>query len=281
MEKSGDQVLLKELDNAGLSAEYLPELRKIISENAPRFIVQESKPIDMSMMGEMIQATNDAAAAAGFLENKDSLLPLNINDDVDYSPKVKPTEEAVEEVEEEEVENTELVKFSTHQIEVDEQRRLSETPSAHNRIMRTYPDLKPEVLAELKPFLGRDKAKMSPQEWAETVAKYYKEPVSALDKDRDNFFRSMEPVEVEQAEDEAELFAFHRVRTENEIILRARLQLQFDQKEAARRAADWKKRRIIGMNKKEPEEGLSRRKREKIPFEHRPSIKLNYPKRLR
>ena len=277
---------MRELENAGLSADHLPTLRKIVHENASRYTVQESQAIDISMLGEMIQATN--AAAAGDKSLNKSSTPLSVGLESHISDKGNNSsstvasvavDKAVEKEEEEVI--SELEKFSLRQQEEDERRRLSETPSAHNRIMRTYPDLKPEVLAELKPFLGRDKAKMSPQEWKETVAKYYKEPVSALEKDRDEFFRSMEPAEVEQAEDEAELYAFHRVRTENEVILRARLQLQYDQKEAARRSADWKKRRLPGTVKKEPEEGVSRRKREKIPFEHRPAIKLNYPKRLR
>lgn len=256
--------------------EHLPALRKLVTENASRFTVQQSQAIDISMLSDMIKTTGTSGSASSNLFS-----PSKEESDEEFAF-ADSTENAAEEEEVEEV-MTEVAKFSLQQLEGEEQRRLAEVPTAHNRVMRSYPDLKPEVLDELKPFLGRDKDKMSPEEWKQTVAKYYKEPVTALDKDRDEFFRSMDPAEVEEAEGEAELYAFQRVRTENEVILRARLQLQYDQKEAARRFAEYKRRRLPGMVKEveEGEDGKTRRKREKIPFEHRPSIKLNYPKRLR
>lgn len=94
-------------------------------------------------------------------------------------------------------------------------------------------------------FNQSSKDKMSEEDWNRMIRNYYKKPVTALDHARDKFYKNMEVESFDSCTEEHQLYILHRTRLENEIIIKARLELLYEKKEGARRAAEWKRRKVM------------------------------------
>jgi hypothetical protein len=89
-----------------------------------------------------------------------------------------------------------------------------------------------------------NEVQMSAGEWDKVVKKYVREPSTDLERERDEFLGNMEHSSWKDATSEIELYAFHRDRTENQLIIRARLSVEYEKKEAARRFREWRRRGV-------------------------------------
>ncbi len=66
-----------------------------------------------------------------------------------------------------------------------------------------------------------------------------------LERERDQLMRALEPQDWENFTEESELFLFRRFREDNDVLMRARLAVVYERKEAARRAAEWNRRGVL------------------------------------
>jgi len=88
--------------------------------------------------------------------------------------------------------------------------------------------------------------------WRKTFAKYYQYPTTPLEKVRERYFRSMEAYRPEIAQNEDEMLLFEDYRMRNVIISRSTLAKKYQDREAARRRADWE-RRGVWLDKFKPQ----------------------------
>lgn len=107
----------------------------------------------------------------------------------------------------------------------------------------------------------------SPEEWARLVRKYAKRPTNALESDREQYFQERYQGKLKHLDDcrtEADLMVLQRQRyvlllrscvslgslrvcsMEGEVLSRARLSIKYEEKESARRALEWKQRKLWG-----------------------------------
>lgn len=82
-------------------------------------------------------------------------------------------------------------------------------------------------------------------EWDSLVEKYRKTPITVLEHEREKMYSQLEYNNIEDAKTEMDLYAFKKNRTENQIISRAKLSVRYEQKEAARRAREWRQRGVM------------------------------------
>lgn len=99
--------------------------------------------------------------------------------------------------------------------------------------------------AQLRDMSLNNTQSMSRPDWDKLVASYFRPATTGLERQRDELFDSVVLEGPENAEDEVDLYHHKRVRTENEIVARARLSVRYEQKEAARRVAEWKSRGVM------------------------------------
>ena len=76
------------------------------------------------------------------------------------------------------------------------------------------------------------------------VKKYVRTPSTTLEKERDTFLGNMERFDWTEAATEMELYTHNRERTENQLIIRARLSVDYERKESARRSREWRRRGV-------------------------------------
>ena len=81
-------------------------------------------------------------------------------------------------------------------------------------------------------------------DWDELVKKYVRTPSTTLEKERDTFLGNMERFDWTEAATEMELYTHNRERTENQLIIRARLSVDYERKESARRSREWRRRGV-------------------------------------
>ena len=98
---------------------------------------------------------------------------------------------------------------------------------------------------KLTPFTKPPKSEMSPEEWEVVLSNYVKQPKTTLDEEREKYYSGLDTVSPQDADEEHELYEWKKMRMENKIILKARLEHMYEQKEAARRAAEWKRRQVF------------------------------------
>jgi hypothetical protein len=82
-------------------------------------------------------------------------------------------------------------------------------------------------------------------EWDALVEKYRKTPVTVLEHERERMFSQLEYNNIEDTRAEVDLYDFKRTRIENQIVSRAKLSVRYEQKEAARRAREWRQRDVL------------------------------------
>jgi hypothetical protein len=103
----------------------------------------------------------------------------------------------------------------------------------------------PKKVTKITPFTKGSKSEMTPAEWTDLVENYFKKPVTTLDLEREKYYSQLDVTNHMEAEEEYELYEMKKVRMENKIIIKAKLELMYEQKEAARRAAEWKRRKVF------------------------------------
>ena len=87
-------------------------------------------------------------------------------------------------------------------------------------------------------------AALGKEEWARLVARYFRPPSTELEQRRDELFRMASVDQPEDAEDEMDLEHHRRARSENMLVTRARLSVEYEKKEAARRVREWRARGV-------------------------------------
>jgi hypothetical protein len=93
----------------------------------------------------------------------------------------------------------------------------------------------PDLSLNTPATLGKD-------EWSRLVTRYFRTPTTELERRRDELFRMTSVDQPEDAEDELDLEHHRRVRSENMMVTRARLSVEYERKEAARRVREWRAR---------------------------------------
>ena len=88
-------------------------------------------------------------------------------------------------------------------------------------------------------------ASLGKPEWERLVSRYFPTPTTELEQRREELFRSVVLDQPESADDEQDLEYHKRVRTENMLVTRARLSVEYEQKEAARRTREWRSRGVL------------------------------------
>jgi hypothetical protein len=79
---------------------------------------------------------------------------------------------------------------------------------------------------------------------SERLSAYKTEPATELERERDMWYAQVEHSKKEDIRNELEMMAFQAFRRDTEIATRARLGRLYEQKEAARRAREWKQRGV-------------------------------------
>lgn len=69
-------------------------------------------------------------------------------------------------------------------------------------------------------------------------------PTTELERERDELFRKQDAFQLEESQDDLDLYQFRRMRQENMLLVRARLYAIYEEKEAARRWREWKARGV-------------------------------------
>eukprot|EP00596_Hydrurales_sp_CCMP1899_P004524 CAMPEP_0119036158 /NCGR_PEP_ID=MMETSP1177-20130426/3687_1 /TAXON_ID=2985 /ORGANISM="Ochromonas sp, Strain CCMP1899" /LENGTH=255 /DNA_ID=CAMNT_0006995579 /DNA_START=1273 /DNA_END=2040 /DNA_ORIENTATION=- len=85
---------------------------------------------------------------------------------------------------------------------------------------------------------------MSKEQWAQLKRKYVRPPINTLERERDSMLTKMETSTFREADNEKDLSIIRGTRDENEVIIRARLSVRYEEKEAARRQVLWRSRDI-------------------------------------
>lgn len=98
--------------------------------------------------------------------------------------------------------------------------------------------------AVLRDLSSYSASSMGEEEWSKLVSRYFKKSKTELETQREALFSMMESQKVDEAEDELDLYHFKRTRTENMVVTRARLAVEYEQKESARRVAEWRSRGV-------------------------------------
>ncbi len=106
--------------------------------------------------------------------------------------------------------------------------------------------LDPDTQAQFERYArrGAERKDVSPEQWAAISAKHLKVPETDLEKDREELQGMFEPFYAEDATYEKQLELLKEARVENRLMVHARLGLKYENKEAARRVRDWKKRGV-------------------------------------
>lgn len=101
-------------------------------------------------------------------------------------------------------------------------------------------------VTKLTPFSKHPpRDQMTESEWNAVAEEYLKSPKTRLDEDREKFYSALETRSKDEAEDESDLYELRQIRIENKIIAKARLEQLYEEKEAARRVAEWKRRKVF------------------------------------
>jgi len=78
--------------------------------------------------------------------------------------------------------------------------------------------------------------------WEQLKTRYFPSPSTELEQRRDELFRQLVLDQPDDAVDELDLEHHRRVRSENQLVTRARLSVEYERKESARRVREWRSR---------------------------------------
>jgi hypothetical protein len=90
----------------------------------------------------------------------------------------------------------------------------------------------------------RTATKLGPEGWDQLKSAYFRKSTTQLEQLREELFSSIETDGPADAEDELDLYHYKRTRNENMLVTRARLSVQYEDKEAARRNREWRQRGV-------------------------------------
>lgn len=206
--------LLSEISRAGLDAAALPELQRQLKEynlsKDDSLLVRDSGDLDLSPLDALLM-------------DDDTVPPADQADAAD---------EEADEVASDETED-----------EADALLAQAAVGKVHLGAFKAAATGAPGM-ASLRDYTQSNVSSMSREEWDRLVQTYFRTPTTDLERERQQLFSQVDLNSPELATDELDLYQFKRVRTENEIIARARLSVRYEEKEAARRSKDWKRRGV-------------------------------------
>lgn len=96
----------------------------------------------------------------------------------------------------------------------------------------------------------------SRERWNGLVAKYRRPAVTSLEQERDHLYGHLEYDMLQEAQTEEDLRAFKEQRLQNEVMSQAKMFRMYEEKEAARRAREWKNRGVL-LGDQMPQPSLS------------------------